>query len=208
MEHNQINILYCLTLDFLTVSGNTITLLEPPEDDPVSTLYSNHRVGMSCKILIQVLSIHVCKWQGEGTSAVAECTSADEETVTGFVKAWGMSILWKYPAYLVHKVWSQWCGANRKYMYVCKAPGERELADAKNKLKKRKLQEKELELEIKRWTLRKLDPEIQKLEREVSISVHTVTITAIQCFDLCCFCSLYSRIQATKRNDCYKSISS
>ena len=64
MEHSQITILYCLTLDFLTVSGNTVTLLEPPEDDPVSTLYSNHRLGMSCEILIQVLSIHVCIWQG------------------------------------------------------------------------------------------------------------------------------------------------
>ena len=49
-------------------------------------------------------------------------------------------------------------------------------------LKKKKLQEMELDLEIKHWTLRKLDLEIQKLEREVSISVHTVTITAIQCF--------------------------
>lgn len=86
------------------MSGNTVTLLEPPEDDPVSTLYSNHRFGMSCEILIQVLSIHVCIWQGEGTSAAAECTSADEETVTGLQKALDMSILWKYPAYLVHKV--------------------------------------------------------------------------------------------------------
>ena len=60
----------------------------------------------------------------------------------------------------------------------------------------------ELDLEIKHGTLRKLDLEIQKLEREVSILVHTVTITAVQCFNLCCFCSLYSRIQATKTNDC------
>ena len=59
-----------------------------------------------------------------------------------------------------------------------------------------------MELEIKRGTLRKLDLEIQKLEREISISVHTVTITAIQCFNLCCFCSLYSRIHATMRNYC------
>ena len=49
---------------------------------------------------------------------------------------------------------------------------------------------------------KKLDLEIQKLEREVSISVHTVIISAVQCFNLCCFCSLYSRIQATKKNDC------
>ncbi len=43
-------------------------------------------------------------WQGEGTSAAVECTSADdEETVAGLQKAWGiMSILWKYPAYFVH----------------------------------------------------------------------------------------------------------
>ena len=74
-----------------------------------------------------------------------------------------------------------------------------ELADIKIKLMKRKLQE--MELEIKRGTFRKLDLEIQKLEREVSNSVHTVTITAIQCFNHCCFCSLYSRIQVTKRND-------
>ena len=37
---------------------------------------------MSCEILIQVLSIHVCIWQGEGISAAAECTSADEQTVS------------------------------------------------------------------------------------------------------------------------------
>ena len=82
MEHNQINILRCLTLDFLAVSGNTLTLLESLEDDPVSTLNSNHRMGISCEILIQVLSTHACVWQGEGTSAAAECTSADEETVS------------------------------------------------------------------------------------------------------------------------------
>ena len=35
----------------------------------------------------------------------------------------------------------------------------------------------ELDTEIKRKTLRKLDLEIKKLEREVSMSVHTVTIT-------------------------------
>ena len=69
------------------MSGNTITLLEPPEDDPVSTLYSSHWLGMFFEILMQVLSIHICVWQGEGTSA-----------------ALGMSILWKYPAYVVHKV--------------------------------------------------------------------------------------------------------
>ena len=38
-----------------------------------------------------------------GTSAAAECTSADEETVTGLQRACGMSILGKYPAYVVHK---------------------------------------------------------------------------------------------------------
>ena len=80
--HNQIHILYCLTLDFLAVSGNTITLLEPPEDDPVSTLYSSHWLGMFFEILMQVLSIHICVWQGEGTSAAAECTFADDETVS------------------------------------------------------------------------------------------------------------------------------
>ena len=55
-----------------------------------------------------------------------------------------------------------------------------ELADIKIKLKKRKLQEMELELEFNRQTLRRLDLEIKKLERGVNISVHTVTITAIQ----------------------------
>ena len=57
--HNQTNILYCLTLDFLAVSGNMLTLLDPPEDDPVSTLYCNHRLGMSCEILIQVLCMYM-----------------------------------------------------------------------------------------------------------------------------------------------------
>ena len=71
MKHNQINILYCLTLDILAVSGNKLTLFESPEDDPVSTLYSNHVLGMSCEILIQVLSTHVRIWQGEGTSSAA-----------------------------------------------------------------------------------------------------------------------------------------
>ena len=72
-----------------------------------------------------------------------------------------------------------------------------ELADVKIALKKRKLQAMELDIEIKRRTLRKLDLEIEKLE-VVSISVHTVTITAIQCFNCCYFCSLYSRFQADK----------
>lgn len=42
---------------------------------------------------------------------------------------------------------------------------------------------------IKCCTLRKLDLEIQKLEREVNISVFTVTITAMQCLNIC-ICSL------------------
>ncbi|XP_036968163.1 SH3 domain and tetratricopeptide repeat-containing protein 1 isoform X2 [Acanthopagrus latus] len=49
---------------------------------------------------------------------------------------------------------------------IRKAPGETELAEVKIKLKKRTLQEMELDLEIKCRTLRKLDLEIQKLERE------------------------------------------
>ena len=53
--HNEINILHCLTLDFLAVSGNTLTLLDPPEDDPVCTFDKNPRLGMCCQILIQVL---------------------------------------------------------------------------------------------------------------------------------------------------------
>ena len=53
---------------------------------------------------------------------------------------------------------------------VRKAPVETDLADVKIKLKRRKIQEMELDLEIKRWTLRKLDLEIPKLEREVSSS--------------------------------------
>ncbi|KAG8009744.1 hypothetical protein GBF38_010554, partial [Nibea albiflora] len=80
------------------VSGNTVTLLEPPEDDPTSqtvrTLYAKHL----------------------------------EKQI--------------------------------------------ELADVKIRLKKRRLQEMELDLEIKRRTLRKLDLEIQKLE-EVSLLMHT-----------------------------------
>ena len=48
----------------------------------------------------------------------------------------------------------------------------------------------ELDLDIKKRTLRKLDLEIQKLEA-VSISVHTVTITAIQFLHLCDVCSLF-----------------
>ena len=47
----------------------------------------------------------------------------------------------------------------------------------------------ELDTEIKHKTLRKLDLEIEKLEREVSMSVHTVTITVcsvlIVTFALC-----------------------
>ena len=41
---------------------------------------------------------------------------------------------------------------------VCKAPGETGLADIKIKLKKRKLQEMEQELEIKHGTLRETGP--------------------------------------------------
>ena len=52
MEDSQINILYCLTLDFLKVSGNTVTLLEPPEDDLVSTFYSDHRSAIQCLIFV------------------------------------------------------------------------------------------------------------------------------------------------------------
>ena len=59
----------------------------------------------------------------------------------------------------------------------------------------------ELDLEMKRRTLRKLDLEIQKLEREVSISVHTVTITVIQFINISNFYSLYSRFQTT-HEDC------
>ncbi len=47
----------------------------------------------------------------------------------------------------------------------------------------------ELDLEIRRRALRKLDLEIQKLEREVSISVHIITITVIQRINIYYFCS-------------------
>ena len=36
---------YITLSDFLTMSGNTVTLLEPPEDDPVSTLYFKSQGG-------------------------------------------------------------------------------------------------------------------------------------------------------------------
>ena len=47
----------------------------------------------------------------------------------------------------------------------------------KIQVKKRELKDMELDSQMKHKTLRKLDLEIEKLEREVSMSVHTVTIT-------------------------------
>ncbi|CAJ1081765.1 uncharacterized protein LOC128515993 isoform X3 [Xyrichtys novacula] len=63
------------------------------------------------------------------------------------------------------------------------------LADVKIQLKSRKLQETELDLGIKRRTLRKLDLEIQKLEREVSISVHAIPVACFygQSINICTF---------------------
>ncbi|KAK0131304.1 hypothetical protein N1851_033990 [Merluccius polli] len=115
------------TVRFIQVSGNTLTLLEPPEDD-----------------------------LGEGTSAAAECTFADEETVSLDSRRLETS-------------------QTVRTLYAKHLERQIELADVTITLKKRKLQEMELDLEIKRRTFRKLDLEIQKLEREVSISVHTVT---------------------------------
>ncbi|KAG7999379.1 hypothetical protein GBF38_000419, partial [Nibea albiflora] len=112
------------TVHFIQVSGNTVTLLEPPEDDP-----------------------------GEGTSAAAECTSADEETVSVDSRRLETS-------------------QTVRTLYAKHLEKQIELADVKIRLKKRRLQEMELDLEIKRRTLRKPDLEIQKLE-EVSLLMHT-----------------------------------
>ena len=72
------------------MSGNTLTLLEPPEDDPVILLKSQ-----ACHVLskiLEVLLMPVCIWQGEGTSADEETISLDSgrhEVPCQF--------FWKYP---------------------------------------------------------------------------------------------------------------
>ncbi|XP_074538431.1 uncharacterized protein LOC141799884 [Halichoeres trimaculatus] len=117
---------------FLQVSGDTVLLLEPPEDDP-----------------------------GEGTSAAAECTSVDEETLsvdsrrhedletappqneTGNINAQTIRVL--YAKHLQKQV---------------------ELAGLKIQREKRNLEAIDLDIEIKKRKLKILDMEIQKFERE------------------------------------------
>ncbi|CAJ1048440.1 hypothetical protein GBF38_000419%2C partial [Xyrichtys novacula] len=118
---------------FIQVSGNTLTLLEPPEDDP-----------------------------GEGTSAAAGCSSADEETIlVDFRRHEDPDSA--QPPRQPGNINSQTVQA----LYAQHLQKQITLADVKIQLKSRKLQETELDLEIKRRTLMKLDLEIQKLEQEL-----------------------------------------
>ncbi|KAI7799583.1 putative zinc finger and SCAN domain-containing protein 20-like [Triplophysa rosa] len=120
------------TVRFIQVSGNRLTLLEPPEDVP-----------------------------GECTYAAAECTSADEETVSLDSRR-----LEDPDAAQSPKQPGNITSQTVRTLYAKHLERQIELADIKITLKKRKLQEMELDLEIKRRTLRKLDLEIQKLQRE------------------------------------------
>lgn len=55
-----------------------------------------------------------------------------------------------------------------RYLYTTHLKRQIELTEVKIDVNKRKLQDMDLEMQIKRNTLRKLELEIQKLEREVS----------------------------------------
>lgn len=66
------------------------------------------------------------------------------------------------------------------------------MAEIKIEENKRKLQVMDVEMGIKHKTLRKLDLEMQKLKREVIISVHTVTMTVTRCMNDNYFFSLPS----------------
>ncbi|KAI7796082.1 hypothetical protein IRJ41_013654 [Triplophysa rosa] len=98
---------------------------------------------------------------GECTYAAAECTSADEETVSLDSRR-----LEDPDAAQSPKQPGNITSQTVRTLYAKHLERQIELADVKITLKKRKLQEMELDLEIKRRTLRKLDLEIQKLQRE------------------------------------------
>jgi len=55
-----------------------------------------------------------------------------------------------------------------RYLYTMHLKTQIELSEVKIDVNKRKLQDMDLEMQIKRKTMRKLELEIQKLEREVS----------------------------------------
>ncbi|XP_073695113.1 uncharacterized protein [Garra rufa] len=83
----------------------------------------------------------------EDTSAAVECTSDDDEMLGSRRLENSQTVRPLYTTHLKRQI---------------------ELAELKIKVNKRKLQDMDTEMEIKRKTLRKLDLEIQKLERELS----------------------------------------
>ncbi|KAK2896335.1 hypothetical protein Q8A67_010823 [Cirrhinus molitorella] len=109
---------------FIQVSGNALTLVEPPDYD----------------------------LPREGTSAAS---ADDDETVTDPDTV--------QPDKQFGNINSQ----TVRHVYTTHLKRQIELAEVKIKLKKTKLQDMELDMEIKRKTLKKLDLEIQKLEREL-----------------------------------------
>ncbi|XP_042619684.1 uncharacterized protein LOC109089446 isoform X2 [Cyprinus carpio] len=119
---------------FIQVDGNTLTLLEPPD-------YNSSR---------------------EATSTAAECTSADDETVSLDSRRLEDPDIGQ-PDKQPRNISSQ----TVRYLYTTHLKRQIELTEVKIDVKKRKLQDMDLEMQIKRNTLRKLELEIQKLEREL-----------------------------------------
>ncbi|XP_048058136.1 uncharacterized protein LOC125275333 isoform X2 [Megalobrama amblycephala] len=141
----------------LQVAGNTLTLLEPPD-------YNSSR---------------------EATSTAAECTSADDETVSLDSRRLEDPDIGqpdKQPGNIVSIAYSKFtlctnsamltkrCSQSSqtvRYLYTTHLKRQIELTEVKIDVNKRKLQDMDLEMQIKRKTLRKLELEIQKLEREL-----------------------------------------
>ena len=99
------------------MSGNTLTLVDPPEDDPVSTFSFFKSQAWHVFSHLNSTSLDACMyvWQGEGTSAAAGYTSVDEETVS--LDSRRLEVFsWKYLAYLVHKGYEVSDVTNTKYV--------------------------------------------------------------------------------------------
>ncbi|XP_077060455.1 uncharacterized protein LOC143712138 [Siphateles boraxobius] len=96
------------------------------------------------------------------TSTAVECTSADDETVSLDSRRFEDPDIGQ-PDKQPGNINSQ----TVIYLYTTHLKRQIELTEVKIFVNKRKLQDMDLEMQIKRKTLRKLELEIQKLEREL-----------------------------------------